>query len=176
MGLKRLGLHLPRQLSGSPCDKKRQISIHTSILNKRICKLNKKTAESAVSRQTEQKRYQSWKLIVKHDFFGLSITMSSHTYKALIAHQCLLTISKHRLFWIYRVTLDAHLYCSWREGGTSAEGMFHFQRCTPLNIVWQPNPEDHRTKKGIYLLVLSFKCSDDWKIPGWLAQYVNTAH
>lgn len=106
--------------------------------------------------------------------FRFSLTMSCHTCKALIAHQCLSTISKHTLGWIYRVTLDAHLYCSWR--GTSAEGMFHFQRRAPLNIVWQPNPEDHRTKKGIYLLVLSFKCSDDWKIPGWLSQYVNTVH
>lgn len=164
----------PASYQSRPVTKKRQISIDS-----RIKKKNKRASASlqCQNKHWGEKAGQNLKANSKAVFsLGLSITMSSHTYKALIAHQWLLTVSKHRLCWIYRVTLDAHLYCSWTQGGTSAEGMFHFQCCTPLNIVWQPNPEDHRTKKGIYLLVLSFKCSDDWKIPGWLAQYVNSAH
>lgn len=71
------------------------------------------------SKQIRQKGDKIWKVGIKFFFFFFtSQSHCHHTHKALIAHQCLLTISKHRLGWIYTVTLDVHLYRSWGGGHT----------------------------------------------------------
>lgn len=120
-GSKRLGLHLPRQLSESTCDEISQINI-------KRCK-------------TWQSRTKLKRFFRKVLFFLASQSQRHH--KALIAHQCLLTISKHRLDWIYRVTLDAHLYCSWREAGGA-----HLQKaCSIFNAASLWTLYDNQTLK-----------------------------